>query len=705
MDQIRLVASSSENDPSKFNVVLNEPLDLSGGKWRLALLELVIPNELSLLEIEKDKILIVKKNNLPPSARGDGRARHRRSVSATPPPLSPINMANYFVWVEPYISSPRTSVSDMHSFLIQIFTRPWPEGHAFFGENRAKIYADALGKFFFKVKLQQIRGRHGIASQTLWSSELAKSHLKNVFGFKKKDGITEGQYLAFERELTGIPWYVACTRVTGKQHGTWEMVYNAIFDDNLTRFATASGKNFIEDFLVMIDPHITSFHRQVLAARKVTDENTGENRGITSRDTTDPVIVTVSLPVETEETSTTEGYSVLPDGISASSDGQPDATLSVVTLPGTKGEEETSTTGGYSVLSGEISAPTGDASDPSLGGTDQNEPSVGTEGGLFVRTLSSEGDHATEESGGYRIISSDDKENDSNTNGGTPTGRNIADIPSEENTSDDEENESNTDEGTTNGGTPTGRNIADIPSEENVDHDSEKKTNGGTSVDVERNIPNDTDQEGAVNNNEGRINSGTTNDENIVTDDGTTDPTKLGEVFKVSDIKFESGNIHGAKEFINYINSKLEKMGVGTFVRYNQENKKATFVVAREEHIVLKGKLPLIFSLPNFMQGPKRFKSLYCVDPWLDSRMLVVYSDITKPISFGESEHPVVQIIPLVINSKKNSLHYVFDNPIYLELNTNYVTGFNMSVHNEIGQPIKLNTSTKITMKLVITKV
>lgn len=162
-------------------------------------------------------------------------------------------------------------------------------------------------------------------------------------------------------------------------------------------------------------------------------------------------------------------------------------------------------------------------------------------------------------------------------------------------------------------------------------------------------------------------------------------------------------------DIFNYhIRDELEERrmkGVKTEIRYDFCAHKATFVVPKNETVILNGRLPDIYSLPKKMVGPATFKSKYCVDPYIDYRTLLVYSDISQPISLGEGDHPLVQIIPLIFGSSDSCLHYVFENPIYLGLNRRHIKDFSLSIFNEIGHPVQLHTGSPIIIKLIFTKI
>jgi len=143
---------------------------------------------------------------------------------------------------------------------------------------------------------------------------------------------------------------------------------------------------------------------------------------------------------------------------------------------------------------------------------------------------------------------------------------------------------------------------------------------------------------------------------------------------------------------------------ISSSVHYNERSHKMKFDVREGEKIILHGRLPEIYSLPKIMEGPGLFLSRYCVDLQIDNRTLYVYSDITQEISLGEDYHPIVQTIPLETDKRETNLHYVFLNPLFLKLNKNHFSEFNLSLYNEIGQPLRFHSQTPVTLKLLFKK-
>ena len=184
------------------------------------------------------------------------------------------------------------------------------------------------------------------------------------------------------------------------------------------------------------------------------------------------------------------------------------------------------------------------------------------------------------------------------------------------------------------------------------------------------------------------------------------EPTSSTETYRVrlSELNFRDPLNAIAEVFPNKLKLIREKFGLMTKFYYFRLSHKVKFSISADETVILGGKMSRILSLPQRMQGPGPFESEYCVDPWIDYRILMVYSDITRPISLGEGEHPVVQVMPLLTKSTDKSFHYVFDNPLYLDLNKNHIRNINLSVHNEVGEPIELLSEARITLKLIIKK-
>ena len=80
--EIRLIVSSREDDPARFSIKLHQPLDLDDS-WRLALLEIIVPSQVSFLQAEQDVIRIKKSV---PTPSPDESSPHSASREGSPHP-------------------------------------------------------------------------------------------------------------------------------------------------------------------------------------------------------------------------------------------------------------------------------------------------------------------------------------------------------------------------------------------------------------------------------------------------------------------------------------------------------------------------------------------------------------------------------------------------------------------------------------------
>ena len=672
---IRVILNSKTGYPSQIEGQLENYIDERHLKF--ALLEIIIPNNIKLVNVKEDTIKIEKR--ILPHERETAPKRNRRSYHSRPG----LDLRNYFTWVVTYLKRYNMGNDQARMLREAQANSNWREAEAIFGEEKASAYRGTLIHFNQKIIEATAPPPRGVMDFNFEIfMNLSPVYLRAA-GFSGIPHVDYDVCRRFEDVLKAKGFSVG--RLF--RYTLWYKIYNGIFDNDLVKIAKLMPEMTPSRLMVILDPMVKAFHEYIAERRsedtfEITDNRIlaiieeKASRTISSREPTEDIAVSVvNLP---SDTGLTPAYRVTED--SSSFEEEPEAKEEPETVeyggPERPGHSADSDITSVTV----INLPSSNTEEPEVreepetveyGGSDRSGHSHGSDiTSVTVINLPSPHPETTPSVGPDEISSIDESEKgeemettgyEISGDGGLVTDTvEVQPLPVSPSSESD------------------GNNAEILESVENDDTKTEPDETGKAGGASEENDPRATTSESSL-------------------------PHTKTVWVEVSDLN-SADPLKAISEVIPNELKRMRDFGINTKFKYITHSHKIRISVSANETVILGGKMPRIFSLPERMQGPGHFESKYCVDPWIDYRILMVYSDITRPISLGEGEHSVVQVMPLLTKSVDKSFHYVFDNPLYLDLNKNHIRNINLSVHNEVGEPIELLSEARITLKLVIKK-
>ena len=242
-DEIRIIATSNEDDPARFDISLNRPMDLDG-TWTVALTEIVLPTKISYTDKDKDCVEIVK-------------LRSGRGKRSTAPPTMQLNLSNYYSWFERLAILRGQTLDSLYQ---DIFTldRAGSLLHEDLGVTE-DLFRDMLRSMEHTIMRYESYKRRNISGE-LVSTRFSSSMERSRVGFvpRPSDGIENYVKIflgSYTEELDAL-----ARRMSKRRETFVSAAYTALFENGLRNFCNRIGIS-TPQLMQTLDPVLTLWHK------------------------------------------------------------------------------------------------------------------------------------------------------------------------------------------------------------------------------------------------------------------------------------------------------------------------------------------------------------------------------------------------------------------------------------------------------------